>query len=199
MREPALMIAADTLGLFGGFQMNHFYEEIEGWFDFENLYRRAVERMPRDARMVEVGVYRGRSLFFLTVEALNSGKDIHIYGVDRFNWPTGAFDDIQRVRREHGLDLQITLIARHSTAAAREYFGHASLDFVFIDADHTYEAVKEDILAWRPKMKPGGIMAGHDLSNPEFPGVRKAVQECFGTYEIMPGSQNIESWWVEMR
>ncbi len=178
--------------------IDHFYQEIEGWFDFENLYRRAVERMPKNARMVEVGVYRGRSLFFLAVEAINSGKDIHIYGVDKFNWPAGAFEEIQRVRMNRELDLFITLLARSSVSAAREYFGHGTLDFVFIDADHAYEAVKEDIQAWFPKMKKGGIMAGHDLNHVEFPGVRKAVRECFGTYEIMPGSQNIESWWVEV-
>lgn len=37
-----------------------------------------------------------------------------------------------------------------------------SLDFVFIDADHTYESVKEDIEAWTPKVRKGGIVSGHD-------------------------------------
>lgn len=35
-------------------------------------------------------------------------------------------------------------------------------DFIYIDADHTYEAVKSDLESWYPKLKKGGIMSGHD-------------------------------------
>jgi predicted O-methyltransferase YrrM len=37
-----------------------------------------------------------------------------------------------------------------------------SLDFVYIDANHTYQAVKEDIRLWYPKVKSGGLIMGHD-------------------------------------
>lgn len=59
------------------------------------------------------------------------------------------------------------------TAAAR--IPDASLDFVFIDGDHTYEACRRDILAWLPKLKSSGWITGHDYH--EFPGVKKAVDE----------------------
>ena len=49
-----------------------------------------------------------------------------------------------------------------------------SLDFIFIDADHGYESVKKDILAWFPKVKKGGLISGHDIN---LPGVYQAVQE----------------------
>ncbi len=49
-----------------------------------------------------------------------------------------------------------------------------SLDFVFIDALHTYEAVTEDITAWYPKVRSGGLFAGHDY---HWEGVQKAVEE----------------------
>ncbi len=49
----------------------------------------------------------------------------------------------------------------------------ASLDFVFIDADHVEESVRADILAWRPKIRSGGVLAGHDINN--CSGVRAAV------------------------
>jgi len=49
-----------------------------------------------------------------------------------------------------------------------------SLDFVFIDADHSYESVKKDIIAWVPKLKPGGLLSGHDI---HLEGVLKAVKE----------------------
>lgn len=49
-----------------------------------------------------------------------------------------------------------------------------ALDFVFIDAQHTYTEVMGDILAWYPKVRPGGLVAGHDF---RWEGVSKAVVE----------------------
>eukprot|EP00971_Amphidinium_carterae_P067679 1340279-Amphidinium_carterae.1 len=45
-----------------------------------------------------------------------------------------------------------------------------SLDMVFLDADHTYKGVKQDIELWWRKVRHGGILAGHDYSH-QFPGV----------------------------
>lgn len=54
-----------------------------------------------------------------------------------------------------------------------------SLDFVFIDADHSYQGCKADIEAWAPKLKAGGWLCGHDYENTNFPkfGVTQAVTE----------------------
>jgi predicted O-methyltransferase YrrM len=57
----------------------------------------------------------------------------------------------------------------------------ASLDFVYIDARHDYDSVREDVLAWLPKVRPGGILAGHDYADGTFVqgefGVKRAVDE----------------------
>lgn len=55
----------------------------------------------------------------------------------------------------------------------------ASLDFVFIDADHRYPAVVKDIAAWVPKLKEGGMLCGHDI---HLPGVHQAVEEALTDY-----------------
>lgn len=54
-----------------------------------------------------------------------------------------------------------------------------SLDFVFIDADHSYEAVTQDLIAWVPKVRRGGIVSGHDYFESEKTkiGVIRAVDE----------------------
>lgn len=55
-----------------------------------------------------------------------------------------------------------------------------SLDFVFIDADHEYQSVINDIKAWTPKLKSGGMMSGHDT---HFPDVMKAINELIPSWE----------------
>ena len=66
-----------------------------------------------------------------------------------------------------------------SSLDAVNFFEDKSLDFVFIDASHEYEDVKNDIVSWLPKIKHGGILAGHDYwSDPDsWPSVRKAVND----------------------
>lgn len=60
-------------------------------------------------------------------------------------------------------------------------FSGSSLDFIYIDANHSYEGCKRDIEIWWPKLKQGGIFAGHDYCNGTYPqgvfGVKKAVDE----------------------
>ena len=55
----------------------------------------------------------------------------------------------------------VTLIRKTSVQAAKQ-FKNASLDFVFIDGSHDTDSVCADIDAWLPKVKAGGIIAGHD-------------------------------------
>jgi hypothetical protein len=72
------------------------------------------------------------------------------------------------------------LLAMDSVSAASQV-EDASLDFAFIDADHTYKAVASDIATWWPKVRPGGLMCGHDYEHPRdrrgLWGVKRAVHE----------------------
>lgn len=81
-----------------------------------------------------------------------------------------------------------------------------SLDFIFIDGDHCYESVTEDIHAWLPKLKSGGLFGGHDWDNPRCgkirDGVQRAVEECFVEAQQTIGCFSIEldvglTWWYE--
>jgi len=66
------------------------------------------------------------------------------------------------------------------------------LDFVYIDGDHSYEATKKDIELYYPKVRSGGLVAGHDYK-PSEPGVVKAVNEFFKGKKIMYGGR--WDWW----
>lgn len=73
------------------------------------------------------------------------------------------------------LNLPKTKVMRNTSEDAALAFKNESLDFVFIDAIHTYEHCKADIAAWLPKIKAGGMLAGDDYDDNN--GVAKAVDE----------------------
>jgi Methyltransferase domain len=189
-----------------GAPARHFYETIEGWFDFEDIYRQAVADAGDGARMVEIGSWLGRSTAFLAVEIRRSGKRISLSCVDTFRGTPGETIHNAVVRKHGGnvrqafeLAMQrggvadlVEVIESESCAAAAR-FEDQSLDFVFIDADHSYEAVRRDIAAWAPKVKPGGVLAGHDHTE-QFPGVVRAVTEAFSRYDAERSICG-RSWW----
>lgn len=77
-----------------------------------------------------------------------------------------------------------------------------SLDFVFIDGSHAYEDVRDDIAAWWPKVKSGGLFCGHDYSsgpdaNQKFSGVQRAVDEFFSKRQLPFSRHDCSLWWVD--
>jgi len=89
------------------------------------------------------------------------------------------------------------LVRSYSLAAAR-MFENNELDFVFIDADHSYESAKADIIAWYKKVKPGGIIGGDDYAT-QWPGVPQAVNEFVAEYNLTLHIDEAEPriWWVQ--
>ena len=75
-------------------------------------------------------------------------------------------------------DPQVTIVRKFSSQAAADFDGE--LDLLYIDGNHSYEFVKEDMLAWMPKVRSGGILSGHDYDSVNFPGVVKGVKEILG-------------------
>jgi hypothetical protein len=60
-----------------------------------------------------------------------------------------------------------------------------SLDFVYIDANHAYEYVYADLRAWYPKVRIGGVLAGHDIFTQSCPDVTSAVVEFCLEYKLV--------------
>jgi FkbM family methyltransferase len=88
-------------------------------------------------------------------------------------------------------------IIRKTSLDAVDNFEDESLDFVFVDAIHTYENCLEDLTAWEPKVKPGGYIMGHDWEHPSYPGVQKAVEEFFEDKEITGVLSPVHVWYVQ--
>jgi hypothetical protein len=102
------------------------------------------------------------------------------YSTPGFNDPTP--DDQRRARKQAEQNTEFAserrLIIWQDSVQAASGVVDASLDFVFIDADHSYEGCKADIQAWRPKVRPGGLLCGHDYRHPTLhAGVTQAVDE----------------------
>jgi predicted O-methyltransferase YrrM len=159
--------------------MQHYYHSIDGWFNFQKLYRSQVERARNGAVFVEVGAYKGRSAAYMAVEIHNSGKQIDFHVVDV--WDEHPYKEVF-IRNVASRFPFVTVHHMGSVVAARK-FPERSVDFIFIDGSHSYKNVKKDIFAWLPRMKPAGIMAGHDYV-PHFDGVVRAVAEIFETVRM---------------
>jgi hypothetical protein len=164
----------------------HFFQNVAGWFDFDDIYSEQVARAKDGAQFLELGVCMGKSASFMCVEIANSGKKIDFWGVDKFDWPVGVYTKCYAALKDGKVRDKIRLIQETSqTAHCR--FDDGFFDFIFIDANHEYVSVALDLRIWFPKLKTGGVIGGHDYAPNqwgEFPGVKKAVDEFFGPRKL---------------
>ena len=171
----------------------HYYEEIQGGFDFQDLYREAVTQAPDGATLVELGCWRGQSLSFLLVEAANSGKRLNIVGVDPFLGRVGDDDHARELSQRGNVEAECRrncdragypyrLHVLTSLDAANQFLDE-TIDFVFIDGSHDFASVCNDIRAWLPKIRWGGTLAGHDYLG-AWPGVKHAVRDYLSPSEL---------------
>jgi predicted O-methyltransferase YrrM len=164
--------------------MNHFYKDIVGYFTWPKFYSDLAKELKSKGktRGVELGTCNGQSLAYLAVELINLEADCVVDGVDITNGSGVAAANLATVRN--------VVRKLHSCLSwsAAVYYEDSSLDFVFIDAKHTYDCVKADIEAWRGKVKPGGIICGHDFSQ-AYKGLILAVTEAFESWEVHRGEK----------
>jgi hypothetical protein len=167
------------------------FNEIPGWFAYEELYNEVVEKANGNETFVEVGAWLGKSTNHLATKIKESGKDIKFVAVD--TWKGTEDEELHQdiVNNSFGGDIfyefmdntvlsnnypNINLIKDTSHNAA-SLFQNNSIDFIMIDAGHSYQDVIDDINYWYHKVKPGGIISGDDYG--VFGGVTQAANEFF--------------------
>jgi len=156
---------------------NFLYKGIEGYFTWPTLYKDMINKFSSGSCFVEIGVFQGRSLGFLIEESIKADKDIKIIGVDFFEGMSKGL--LEKVNKNlESVKGKYTLIVNSSIEASK-LFEDRSIDFVFIDAGHEYNDIKLDIINWLPKVKQGGVLAGHDYLYGNN-NVKKVVDEMFG-------------------
>jgi predicted O-methyltransferase YrrM len=146
--------------------------------------------------VIEIGVLNGTNIMTLARKFPN----IHFTGVDPYDskleW-NKLYDNISQDEMDFRFNQIITKaskfcninILREQSIKASESFSDESIDLVFIDAIHTYEAVINDIMVWLPKIKNGGVLCGHDYCVSSF-GVIMAVNELLGVDNVRIGADN---------
>lgn len=94
---------------------------------------------------------------------------------------------------------EVQLIREDSVIAA-QLFEDASLDWIYIDANHAREAVLADMNAWFPKLRPGGLFSGHDyevrINDHDFIEVKPAVDEWMEAHNREFVVTDCLSWWM---
>jgi len=174
------------------------YRDVQGWCDFEALYRRIVSlHMPPNGVAVELGTFAGKSAIYFASEMIqHSRTDIQFYTVDSYPKATGDAhidhylkerpDPAGEARKNFsraGVSNNVIFEVADSVAFA-DRFADDSVDFVFFDTNHTYEQLKSELLAWIPKLKGDSYFGGHDIDRHE---VAQAVTEVLGK----------DNFWVE--
>lgn len=132
----------------------------------------------------EIGCAKGMTTYRL----LKHCPDLLLYAVDLWEYSIDVlsdyskqiyqdwnFEDIRNTFDQQTAPYQDRLIILQGVSwKMADHMENGSLDFVFIDADHAYQSVKNDIYAWLPKLKSGGVLCGHDYN---LDGVRQAIDE----------------------
>lgn len=196
---PQLMDQGVALAVHGSGLIPHIAREFaNGKFPFSSADMRChaiLERIGHipEPKVAEVGVFAGD----LSSRLLARHKGLHLTMIDSWGEGFGAdylassdyHANMHRVDHEMFYeqarnsvrafaDRAVIHRGRSDQMCAR--IPDRTLDLAFIDADHTYDGCKADLAAYYPKVKPGGIIAGHDYANDDWefgPTVKRAVDE----------------------
>lgn len=171
----------------------------EGWFFEEDIkaYRMLIEKVPENGIMIELGVWKGRSL--CSIADIIKRKNIKVYAIDTFNGTENEGDahkeakevDLQQIFKDNLEKFGISPIIYSMTTneASKQIPITTKFDLIFIDADHSFEAITQDLNNWIPKCK--GIIAGHDY---ERDTISKVVNSTFSSIK----SKGLV-WWYDFR
>jgi predicted O-methyltransferase YrrM len=147
---------------------------IEGWFsEDEGRWYARFARALAGGIFVEVGSWKGRSTSF--IGHICNANGTRLVCVDHWRGSRDVLasryeallevEDVEQTFRDNmrALGITVEVLAEPSTVAAR-LFEPGTVDRVFLDASHDGASVAEDLIAWSERLKPDGILAGHDYS-----------------------------------
>ena len=145
--------------------MKHFYKNIKGYMKDSNivLFDTVIETVNDNFTWVELGSWTGKSAAYCVVELIKTNKKFNFYAVDTWQ---GAEEhqELEIVKQDLLYDTYLKNISpiqkyitnyREFSFDAANRFADNSIDFCYVDADHSYEGVKKDLKSWWPKIRSG--------------------------------------------
>lgn len=156
-----------------------------------------IKILPPGALLAEVGTWRA----YFATEILNNTPVGRLFCVDPWQGQTGNCSENEKTVAEHEADLsetkhhlrghlpsgRVRVVRGFSVDVATNDRTIPPLDGVYVDADHTYQACFDDLTAWSKRLKPNGVLMGHDYTANEFSkkwnwGVIEAVRDFCAKY-----------------
>ena len=141
--------------------------------------------VPADQAIVELGVFQGRTALLMAWGA-REGNGAHVWGIDAWELDANTYGPPFKTgdSREWakwnvqalGYDKDITLVQGFSLEQAEQWDG-PPIGLLFVDADHSYEGCRLDIVTWARHLAPGALIAVDDYGHPDWPGVAQAVDD----------------------
>jgi predicted O-methyltransferase YrrM len=139
--------------------------------------------VPGYQAIVELGVFQGRTALLMAWGA-RQGGGAHVWGIDAWEMQNNTYGEpFKSVGSRNwaryninavGYANDVTLVHGFSLDAAMQWEG-PKVGLLFIDADHSYEGCRADVLAWAPHLAEGAIIAVDDYGHPDWPGVQEAI------------------------
>jgi|GEM_PF-1882079 len=169
-------------------------DRIDGWLSRAEAAAldAAASRVAPGRAIVEIGSWKGRSTLAL---ALGCRRNRPVYAVDphmgtsthsREGAPPESLTAFKETMRAHGL-VNVVPVVDHSHSAATAYSG-PPIGLLFIDGEHTTDAVIDDLWSWAPHLTPDAMVMFHDWYSPE---VRAAIRQLRSS--LPPRMLNVEN------
>lgn len=186
--------------------MKHRYHVIPGWFNYHEAYDLAIEQLPQDAKVLEIGCFMGKSTSYLLTNLWNADRqDVVVHALDTFTGssehgflnrvvgPGGSFKHITHENLRFFVNRELCQLVEGSSADQEiiDKYKDGYFDMIMVDGAHEYEAVCDDIDNWWPKLKDGGVMLFDDMY---MPSVATAAQHRLADkvpdYMVMQGKEH---------
>lgn len=139
-----------------------YLTNVPGWETGpeQDLLLRLAKDVPKKGLIIEIGGEFGQSA---SLFAMGADRTVKIITVDQF--PGDLLSIHQENLKEAGFEGRTEQIVMDSRKMKDQTWGHGQVNLLFIDGDHSYEGVKDDIEGWIPHVKTGGIVAFHDCAS----------------------------------
>lgn len=179
--------------------------KVEGWLSREEA--RALQQLacnvPVNGSIVEIGTYRGRSAIAIA-EAIDPSSGVRVFAIDPHDpfigvngGQYGPVDqqELYKAVADRQLGSIIAVICLSSEAVAIGW-DRGSVDLLWLDGDHSYEGLRNDLACWIPHLDSNGVVAFHDTN---LPAVQTVIRELRESHNVMDSGQSGTLQWLKLK